>query len=56
MLKTIAAVFAGACLLTCLSTPFAYFYGSMTEQMFQWVFALGSLGWFAGAITFTSRK
>ena len=56
MLKTAAAIFAGASLLTCISTPFAFFHGSMTEQMFHWLFALASIGWFAGATVFTSRK
>jgi hypothetical protein len=56
MLKTAAAILAGACLLTCISTPFAFFYGSLTEQMFQWLFALGSIGWFIGATTFVSQK
>jgi hypothetical protein len=55
MLKTIAAIVAGASLLTCLGTPFAYFYGGLTEQTFQWLFALASLTWFIGATIFVSR-
>jgi len=56
MLRTAAAILAGACLLTCISTPFVFFYGSMTEQMFHWLFALASVGWFAGATMFVSQK
>ena len=56
MLKSAAAILAGASLLACIVTPVSYFQGSMAEPMFQWLFALASIGWFVGATTFVSRK
>jgi hypothetical protein len=56
MLKTIAALLAAASLVVCISTPFAYFHDAIPKRLFEWVFALASIGWFTGATVFVSRK
>lgn len=56
MVKRLAGTAAGAAMLVCLSTPVAYFRGSIEEASFHGWFAAASLVWFVAATVFASRK
>ena len=56
MIRTVAAVVGGLSLLTCVAVPVLYFQGALDAASFKGIFAAASLGWFAAAITWATRR
>ena len=56
MIRTISAAVSAASLLTCIAAPVLYFQGMVDANTFQRIFAAASLGWFAAAITWSTRR
>ena len=56
MIRTIAAVVSAVSLLTCIIVPVLHFQGTVGADSFQRIFAAASLGWFAAATTWATRR
>jgi hypothetical protein len=54
--RAISGAIAALSLGACLGAPVAYFLGALEAGAFRLVFALASLGWFAGAAIFTASR
>jgi len=47
---------AGTSLILCVVAPVLHFQGKLGEDGYEWLFSIGSIGWFAGATLWTAAR